>query len=194
MRFVLLMSLLGACTGFTKAEPITFVIAGTADGVVYQDLSLANGVSFSGQPFSFTLTTDTDLIGSFLGIPTTPMIHNTGISVGGDSGVIDFSTAIWGESFDLEDPSIFPVLSWDNPSLTSYGLTTPVGPVDIDATFNPGGHLTVYYLGTSFGIVNFTGVSNVTFAATIAPEPASIGFILAGLAALFVGRRFLPAS
>jgi hypothetical protein len=116
---------LTACHGLAVAEPITFTIAGTANGsfnATPDGLDL--GQPFNNLTFSFGLTTDTTLIQLVGTTPLTPLTDNVSVSVGANSGVFTFPTALAGERFFIQFP-VNTILDLDSPALSSYGLTTP---------------------------------------------------------------------
>lgn len=107
---------------------------------------------------------------------------NTGASITGGAGlVVEYdspSTSIYEVGIPL-DSNISGTPLWDSTPGTTIGMA-----VYIDDGFQ---------YGSTGGPTDFTGNVSYTFAAAPVPEPGAIGLLAAGIAALFVVRRYIPS-
>ena len=116
------------------------------------------------------------------------LVDDVDVSVGARSGPVTSETGVFNGLNFFVDMPLATILSLSSPALNSYDFTT-IGPIDVGASLYEGGRFEAEYLATSFGYVNFTNVSDVTFAATLVPEPRQTLLLILGAIMLFVYSR-----
>ena len=170
-----------------SAVPITFTLRGTATGS-------ANGVPFTGVPFSFAFSSDTSFLPplnrgfEFFGYPLT----NLSVSVGGiGNGTFSNQFILFhqaGTSFVILSGPFFTGDRLDiiYPGLATYPFDAAFGPVSVvlsDKDTLPQNS------SSSLGNITFTSLGNLTFGAVTptvppapTPMPSTLILTLTGLA------------
>ena len=75
--------------------------------------------------------------------------------MGSAVGTVTSETGLFNGLNFFVDMPLATILSLSSPALNSYGLTTPIGPVDVSASLYEGGWFEAEYLATSFGQSTF---------------------------------------
>ena len=201
-----------------NAVPITYTFVASGSGVL-------NGKAFTDASVTFEFAADTANVvpTSFNAInpsdPTTPPIlaqpGTATVLVNGNSDIVTagpapdeppvpaFAQSVWlGIAPTLGVVGLFGnrdvgMILMADPLLTSYDLTTAIGPITAAGT----GFESVYdaqnsdswFVTASGGSFYWTAIpTTVTFAATVAvPEPSSIALAAVGLFVLVLRRRFV---
>lgn len=186
--------------GLAGAATITYTFQGTASGT-------AGLTAFTNEPFTVTLTTDTNDI-------NTPSCCGVDLSTpGGIAGTVYIDTIGTAALADTQAVFVNPteetigIWHYNEPdwldivtsAALTYNLQTSIGPITPSTAFGNvqmGGH----YLQSYLGNLAFTSVSGVTFSAAIAtpsitgdaaPEPSTLILLSIGLAALALRARKL---
>ena len=183
----------------THADPVTYTFSGTGSGDV-------DGVLFNDAAFEIAVSADTALIENpFPGVYFVNDIASTiaiqGFSlatftgVDGNSVFVQQGTETLG--FALGSPpaptSYSDLLDIDNAAFSSYDLSTSYGPI-FDATpFPVEPNANFVDQATTIGDVTFNTFENVTFIATVIPEPASAGLLALISGGIYFARRFFIA-
>jgi hypothetical protein len=181
--------------GWAGAATITYTFSGDATGT-------AGYTSFSNEPFTISLTTDTSDIGSVTccssdlstpaSIASTVTIQGvgTGCFIDTDSVFVNPSEETIG-IWHYNEPDWLDIVT--SAALT-YNLQTSIGPITPSAVFGnvqmKGG-----YMQSSLGSLAFSSVSDVTFSAAVAnpqgtpgadpaPEPSTLALMGTGFVAL----------
>jgi hypothetical protein len=170
------------------AAPITYLYSGIGTGQIGSTAFSSTGFTITafadtsnitpwgpavGGPQNTHLTTTIDIanIGSY-SITTPSHSWMSGDPIGEGSGGIGANLS-------------FNWISLDDYALSGYGLNTSIGPVLEESSERFDGFKNVL---TSGGILTFTSISTVTFAAVLAPEPSTPSLI-AMAAIVFVRLR-----
>jgi hypothetical protein len=168
-----------------RANFVTYVFSGTGTGMLGTQ-------SFTNDSFTITVTSDTSLITPFSFTrnnfvnngfsispsPTSISLANVGVAsfIGGEKVFVNNSTSILG----LQLPSNSDLLDLPaSPPFDTYNMQTSLGPIFVAS---PTAVNQFQGVATSLGSISFSGITNVTFQATVVPEPSS--FALCGLAGL----------
>jgi hypothetical protein len=169
-----------AGVGEAQADPITYTVSGTASG------------SLGANPFTnaaVTVTAAADasaIVNHGAGFFDVPSLAAT-VSVSG-LGTATFTVptrtftnqpiggAGIGTSTGINPPDILDTLG--NPALTTYDLSTSIGPLTGTPGFNSGTH----FATTSGDLVLNSVSGNTTFTAVAAPEPSGLALAGVGLA------------
>lgn len=173
-----------------QASPITVTISMTATGE-------AGETPFTNAVLTLTFVGDTSSRATPLPADfNIPFASGQSIFIGGvGTGTINPATYVFdyqtynlagfGDSHDLTHMI--------DPAYGTYDLLTSIGPInDASASVANWGTST---LDTTLGLVTVTSESNVSFTATVTPEPASALSLLSGLGLItFVGRKFRKQS
>lgn len=179
----------------TKAfpVPITYTFSGLISA-----FSFNSGVEIKDVPASFIISADTSTLAPGPSpdiVNETPFLGYTFL-IDGQSiaeGTPGFYGALYASDggvhlFTTNEPEI--IISFSSPGLSTYDLTTPIGPLSGAAVINPNGFTSGQIIGGPDGgglaLEKFT---DVTFTATIAPEPSSAIYCLLS-AYLFAGVAF----
>lgn len=172
--------LLASGLGVTaQAAPVTYTFSGTAGGTV-------NGTPFTAAAFTIRVFADTvsirpgppnffqvdDLFSTLdlAGFASATFIRNERVFVNQSLSVLGFSHAESSGARDLLDINGAP--------FATYNLASSLGPI-FDAT--PFAFEQLSNEPSSLGPITFTQASNVTFTASVIPEPASLALLLLGL-------------
>ena len=174
------------------AVPITYTFTGTASGTI-------GGTSFSNATLTITVTLDTSNVinissGNFRNLyaanTATFSISGVGSGTFNNSGSVSASQVVFGGTLALFDDGDGPLIDIidslvGSTALTSYSLTTPIGPLGPQAS-NLVGPFTV---PTSRGSLTVPIETNVTFqaavvASAVTPIPPSFYLCLVGLGGL----------
>jgi hypothetical protein len=177
--YALLFFLIAATQSF--GTPIQYTFSGTASGIV-------GPMNFSG-PISIVALGDTNGIISIPQAAQNASLSTTiGISGVGTLAITDSIVLIRAISnLGLNDTSIGRVLfSITSPNVENSSLATNFGPI-FDAL--PFGVDQFRNVGTSDGILNLTSLTDVTFTASVVPEPRTIELLLSAAIALIGGFR-----
>jgi uncharacterized protein (TIGR03437 family) len=176
-----LMLLLAQGTMIVFAAPLTITLSGTGSGTL-------NGKPFVQSTFTFTLTTDTNLIVKppCCNSRDTPRGTPTSFSItGAGSGTLTDDQAVFAIGSDvvvgLAHFNGADMIDFVDPRLANYALTSSVGPLTGGPSFVgscPGPDCTSFL--TSAGLLNFSTVTTVTFNAVVGTPPitpsiASVG-------------------
>ena len=167
------------------AVPITYTWQGVTSGSL-------NGESFTDAVLTITAHADTDLIEDFSETVSRVSVIDAKVSVesiGSDflTGTIMAvsnrgSSTVGISNFDFNRAILFV----DDPSVSTYDLSTSFGPIAGPVRFNSGFEFPT--LGGDFSLSEV--VDSATFQAVAVPEPASWALMLGGLAlAGFAARR-----
>ena len=188
----LTVAALTLCASATaSASPITYteeaVISGTLDGT-----------AFTGETITISWTGDTTGVtfgfGVYLNLAGANAVSFSISNVGSGllSGTIHvFSNQALGVA-GFSDETIFAdIIDTMDAAFTSYDLTTAIGPITNTALFNAGA-----VFSTTAGDLSISDLRDVsTFTATTeVPEPATIGLIGLGVAALVRRQRTARVS
>ena len=175
---VIFLSTLAA--GVLSAGPITYTFTGPGS------TGTLNGVGFSNQTVTFSLTTDTGSISSGY----TPLMTGIPFSVSGfPSGTITdgVQIGICAGCVVFQAPTIFAVFV-NSIDLVGYDLKSPIGPI----TSNQATDERYGDLDTSAGTLAVTNPVTWTFAATTAtPEPTTFGIMLLGTLAIAAKKTWI---
>jgi hypothetical protein len=187
---IALMSFMGL---MSHADPATYTFSGTGSGDV-------GGVLFNNEAFSIAVSADTaSIVNPGAGvyfvndIASTIAIDGFGLATftGPDGNSVFVNNNVVTAGFALgSPPSPGPgtdLLDIDNAAFGIYDLATSYGPV-FDAT--PFGVINFVDQATTIGDVTFTAYQDVTFTATVIPEPASAGLIALVSSGIYFTRRF----
>ncbi len=166
------LAFLGAVfTALATAAPITLTLTGTGSGSL-------GGKAFAEAQFSFTLTTDTTLLGmppccqtldTPSGTPATFLITGFGNGTLQDTQVIYTDTD---GTVGLAHYNDGDMIDIDSPTLLGYRLASNIGPVTAVPVFVgacPGVDCTSF--ATSLGPLMFSSVSTATFTASVTSVP-----------------------
>jgi len=179
-RVLIAVFAVAICSAAAHADSITFTDTGTASGSL-------DGTSFGSNLVTLTLTGDTSAITSpssgilLLAGTATVSVAGVGSDTFTDSITIDCSAGP--EACGFLDGGSSIMLTF-NPVLSTYGLTTAIGPLTGSNSYNPG--LSFNTLSGTFvinslpGDTTFTAVDNTTSA----PEPNSLSMLGTGLLGL----------
>lgn len=172
--------------GVLSAGPITYTFTGPGS------TGTLNGVGFSNQTVTFSLTTDTGSISGSANCdagcatPSAPFLFSVS---GFPSGTIIDSVNFTDcgplcvfpgpQSVGFSDPTRFFVFVTSS-SLIGYNLRSPIGPITSDqAVLEQFGSIS-----TSAGTLAVTNPVTWTFTATTVPEPTLLGLMLLGTLAI----------
>lgn len=183
-----------ASSSSARASLINYIIQGVGNGNI-------NNTPFTNQPFTFTITADTDNVqnGSFY-----IAVNNSSISlqIGADT-----FTGFAGSSWVFPQPGLptFANFSfvqalvgtdWDSAQLSGYHLAfqtydmkTAVGPLTLPTTAPPAIAPLQLLLQTSTAGIFIQPISQATFQAILVPEPATLLLTALAAAALLTRRR-----
>jgi len=167
------------------AEPILFTFSGTGGGS-------AGGTSFANAPFSIQFFGDTTGVtptgtGSFSIQDSVSTLYVEGIGAG--SFAVDmrmFALQSGTVGFGVEGGNTLLVLT--GPALAGYDLKSSFVP----ATFAGVGADPLERfrnIGTTLGPVSLTSAQDVTFSATMVPEPSTVGLLVAAAVSLVICRQ-----
>jgi hypothetical protein len=181
----------------THADPVTYTFSGTGSGDV-------GGAAFNNAPFTIAVSADTaSIVNPAPGVYFLNDMAST-IAIGGfslatfngiDGNSIFANNGTSTAAFSLGSPpaptGTSTLLGMQGPvAFASYDLSTTYGPV-FWATPAPVANFVNQ--ATTIGAVTFTDYSDVTFTATVIPEPASAGLMVLLSGGIYFARRFFIA-